>query len=106
MFFIIRKAAAAAAAAVIYLFTKFVGCYSVLHCCCMFVGSMQDTVQEYTEAAKKKLGNLGESTQQKYEQINKQTAETTENALNNEASEPARQAAVQEEDKSSNSQNM
>jgi gas vesicle protein len=60
----------------------------------MFTGSMQDTVQEYTEAAKKKLGDLGESTQQKYEQINKQAAET------------ARQAAVQEEDKSSNSQNM
>jgi F0F1-type ATP synthase membrane subunit b/b' len=68
----------------------------------MFAGRMQDTVQEYTEAAKKKLGDLGESTQQKYEQ----TAEAAENALNNEASEPARQAAVQEQDKSSNSQNM
>ncbi|CAM6014914.1 unnamed protein product [Sphagnum balticum] len=65
-----------------------------------------DTVQEYTEAAKKKLGDLGESTQQKYEQTKKQTAETAENALNNEASEPARQAAAQQEDKSSNSQNM
>jgi gas vesicle protein len=65
-----------------------------------------DNVQEYTEAAKKKLGDLGQSTQQKYEQIKKQTAETAENALNNEASEPARQAAGQEEDKSSNSQNM